>query len=70
MQSDEDNECSLPQTAEAELDDEVLRSLGSVEGEELLAFFDNVRSTYQLNPESLDLPQVIPKFRIVYSTTS
>ncbi|KAJ5772217.1 hypothetical protein N7520_002746 [Penicillium odoratum] len=40
-------------------DDEVLRSIGTVEGEELLAFFDNVRSAYQIDTSSLSLPQLV-----------
>jgi hypothetical protein len=39
-------------------EDDVLKSLSSVEGEELLAFFDDLRSTYSLDTADLDLPQV------------
>lgn len=49
---------SSAETLIMEPDDDVLKSLGSVQGEELLAFFDNVRNTYDLDTDSLDLPQV------------
>ena len=49
---------SSAETLITEPDDDVLKSLGSVQGEELLAFFDNVRNTYDLDTDSLDLPQV------------
>ena len=39
-------------------EDDVLKSLGGVEGEELLAFFDNLRTTHSLETADLDLPQV------------
>lgn len=41
-----------------ESDEEVLRNIGSVKGEELLAFFDEVRNAYQIDTTSLPLPQV------------
>lgn len=43
-----------------ESDEEVLRNIGSVKGEELLAFFDEVRNAYQIDTSSLSLPQVSP----------
>ncbi|KAJ5802301.1 uncharacterized protein N7503_004751 [Penicillium pulvis] len=42
-----------------ESDEEVLRSIGSVKGEELLAFFDEVRNAYQIDTSSLSLPQLV-----------
>lgn len=56
---DNSNEENLSETLLVESDDDVLRSLGSVEGEELLAFIDHVRNAYDLDTDSLDLPQVI-----------
>ncbi|KAJ5898556.1 hypothetical protein N7504_008844 [Penicillium tannophilum] len=42
-----------------ESDEEVLRNIGSVKGEELLAFFDEVRNAYQIDTSSLSLPQLV-----------
>jgi hypothetical protein len=55
----DNNEESSSETTQVESDDGVLRSLGSVEGEKLLAFLDHVRNAYELDTGSLDLPQVL-----------
>lgn len=61
---DEADEAGSAETPAPESDDEsdeeVLRNIGSVKGEELLAFFDEVRNAYQIDTTSLSLPQVSP----------
>ncbi|OJD11161.1 hypothetical protein AJ78_08015 [Emergomyces pasteurianus Ep9510] len=38
---------------------DALRNLGTVEGEKLLSFFDDLKSRYSLNKTALDLPQLV-----------
>lgn len=57
--TDLDNTETPSETLLNESDDDVLDSLGSAQGEELLAFIDHARIAYDLDKDSLDLPQVI-----------
>ncbi|KAJ5660221.1 hypothetical protein N7507_006672 [Penicillium longicatenatum] len=59
-ETDEERSAGSPAPeSDDESDEEVLRSIGSVEGEELLAFFDKVRNAYQIDTSSLPLPQLV-----------
>ncbi|KAJ5546970.1 hypothetical protein N7494_004555 [Penicillium frequentans] len=59
-EGDEDGSAENPTPeSDDESDEEVLRNIGSVKGEELLAFFDEVRNAYQIDTSSLSLPQLV-----------
>ncbi|KAJ5297952.1 hypothetical protein PENANT_c012G08336 [Penicillium antarcticum] len=55
----DNDEESLSETTQVDTNDDVLKSLGSVEGEKLLAFLDHIRNAYELDTGSLDLPQLV-----------
>jgi hypothetical protein len=56
--TDLDDTGTQSETPPNESDDDVLDSLSSAKGEELLAFIDHARSSYDLDKDILDLPQV------------
>ena len=70
-EADEEGSEEIPTLeSDDESDEEVLRSIGSVKGEELLAFYDKVRNAYQIDTSSLPLPQVRLKYQfhmIIYA---